>query len=323
MGIRCFEGLAYRLLAPVLGHGIARSGVQFRKKNMVNRAQLSALTLSCGLLATLSLADPGNHNSSRSNRGTVGEEDTVEYAISAAIPEDDDDIDSPISDKAECEKNGGVWLQIPGLPGFCLKYIEGDPGPPLEPEDIPDVDLDTPGWNGGSLDEIMTREKQLSAPATNGESDEKPTASWILYDRDEGRRNNDPIPGIDIIVDKDPEDEVSVDDAIEYALIAALLGDDFDIDSLETQQLLDELLFGGDLDAVLQHRIVGKRPGFAESGDDTVDVKSRAVHHNSTRSNRGISGGENHRIFDYGQAQLKQSNDKVVRKKPGRTTYSN
>ena len=153
---------------------------------MISRVQLSAFTLYCGLLAAVSLADGISHNSTRSNRGTVVDVDAeaIEYALIVALlgyddelilegaeaentdyvmgAGDDSDIDWSISDKAECEKNGGTWVETPGLGGFCYMKIEGEPGPPVEPIEVPDVDLgDPPGWHSASLEEITAMENLL------------------------------------------------------------------------------------------------------------------------------------------------------------------
>ena len=265
----------------VTGHCIARFDVHLGENNMISRVQFSAFTLYCGLLAAVTAADP-IHNSTRSNRGSVADVDAeaIEYGLIAALLGDDSDVDWSISDKAECEKNGGTWVETPGLGGFCFMKIEGEPGPTLEPIEVPDVDLgDSPGWHSGSLDEIMSAEELISAPTTVDAPGEK-TTGGVTYDNYEHVKNNDPIPGIDIIVDKEPEDEhpFSSDDAIEYALIVALLDDD--IDWLETERFLDEFLFGG--------------------GDCN----------------------DSYRPFTPNNADTRESYDKVVRKRPGRTTYS-
>ena len=296
------------------GHGIARSTVHLERINMISRVHLSAFTLYCGLLGAVSLADPLSHNSTRSNRGTVDvvDAEAIEYALIAALIGDDSDIDWSISDAATCKKNGGVWVQTQGMPGFCFMRLEGEPHK-LEPMDETDIELEPPGWNSGSLDELMAMEKLISTPATTGASGEKPSGSVSLHNSHEGLKNNDPIPGIDIIVDKDPEDELSGADAIEYGLIAALLNGEFDIDSLETQQLLDELLFGGgdcnDTNPKGSDMVLRKKPGrttyspvVIRGGGDCND------------SNKEVTPGTMH---------TRQGNDKVVRKRPGRTAYSN
>ena len=50
-------------------------------------------------------------------------------------------------------------------------------------------------------------------------------------------------------------------------------------------------------------------------------VSASAEDHNSTRSNSGTSIGEGDGDITEGDATI--SNDKIVRKRPGRTTYSN
>ena len=275
---------------------------------MISRVQLSAFTLYCGLLAAVTAADP-IHNSTRSNKGTVADADAeaIEYGLIAALLGDDSDVDWSISDKAECEKNGGVWVETPGLGGFCFKKIEGEPAPPLEPIEVPDEG--SPGWDSGSLDEIMSPEKLISAPTTDNAPGEKTTSS-VTYDNYEGVNNNDPIPGIDIIVDKDPEDEPSSGDAIEYALIVALLGDD--TDWLETERLLDEILFGGGDCDDNTRPVTPAGPGVNADTRESVDKVVRKKPGRTTYSEVTLKS-----------ADTRQSNDKVVRKRPGRTTYPN
>ena len=52
-----------------------------------------------------------------------------------------------------------------------------------------------------------------------------------------------------------------------------------------------------------------------------VQNTTAAEHHNSTRSNRGSIAGGGSDGTGGGEASI--SNDKIVRKRPGRTTYSN
>ncbi len=138
-----FENWYISCCVSVTGHGTARFDVHLGKNNMISRVQLSAFTLYCGLLAAVTAADP-IHNSTRSNRGSVADTDAaaIEYGLIAALlgddnesilegaeivldryvmgAGDDSDVDWSISDKATCEKNGGVWVETPGLGGSAL-----------------------------------------------------------------------------------------------------------------------------------------------------------------------------------------------------------
>ena len=99
-------------------------------------------------------------------------------------------------------------------------------------------------------------------------------------------RNNDPIPGIDVIVEKDPEDNPALEnsvamlyyqfllegasdsEAIEYGLIAALMGDS---DSEAIEYGLIAALMGEtpeDQPVDLDDKIVRKKPGRVGDGAD-------------------------------------------------------
>ena len=60
---------------------------------------------------------------------------------------DQSDFVWKISDKAACEKAGGVWVQR-GNTGFCYLKIEAEPVP--DPKPIPDEGGGEPSWNEGS-----------------------------------------------------------------------------------------------------------------------------------------------------------------------------
>ena len=120
-------------------------------------------------------------------------------------------------------------------------------------------------------------------------------------------RNNDPIPGIDIIVEKDPEDNPALEnsvamlyyqfllegasdsEAIEYGLIAALMGDS---DSEAIEYGLIAALMGEtpeDQPVDLDDKIVRKKPGRVGDGAD-LDGGSGNNGSGTLRNNDPIPG---------------------------------
>ena len=136
-------------------------------------------------------------------------------------------------------------------------------------------------------------------------------------------KNNDPIPGIDIIVEKDPEDNPRPSPSFDIGSL--LFGDtkSGSVDHNTTRSNRDGIrdtgggLGSGDTKsgAINHNNVRSNRGSKTDTGGGTgsVDAKSGAVNHNSSRSNKGTTtdiGGENdYRFWKSRSGRLGDSGD--------------
>ncbi len=163
----------------------------------------------------------------------------------------------------------------------------------------------------------------LEGAPSSEKSKEGVVVSMFPPTNDGTSKNNDPIPGIDIIVEKDPEDNPRPSPSFDIGSL--LFGDtkSGSVDHNTTRSNRDGIrdtgggLGSGDAKsgAISHNNVRSNRGSKTDTGGGTGsgDTKSGAVNHNSSRSNKGTTtdtGGENdHRFWKSRSARLGDSGD--------------
>jgi hypothetical protein len=187
-----------------------------------------------------------------------------------------------VSDQAACEKAGGVWVSDGQGGGFCYMKLEGED---IEVEEIPNPDLD---WDPfGSSNSSSAHGSDLYVRKRPGRSSDGG-----------GSGTGDAKSG-----------------AVDHNSTRSNRGVSGDGGSGGTGDAKSSAV---DHNSTRSNRGVSGDGGSGSAGD----AKSGAVDHNSTRSNRAASSGDKGGGGGSGgSGDIKSATDKIVRKRPGRTSF--